>query len=167
MKVHSPKWPNGRPHLGRLLDAVTAWICSKGRGFLHLCVTQGTLSSEWESQPAVLSCGDSGDSLQNVKCNIPFLLATKVPFTILQIDIKTLHNFWNTHVVVTQQSWFSCIVFLVFDVTADVTIRSEHSHVTRKHHLCRWGHKMNTEKRYFLGVGAHLPSLVVWDVIAG
>lgn len=47
---------------GRSRDSMNLW---RRLWVLHLCVTQGRFGSEWENQPAVLSCGDSGDSLEN------------------------------------------------------------------------------------------------------
>lgn len=61
-------------------------------------------SSEWVSQPAVLSCGSSGDSLENVKCNIPSLKATEVTVSVYDgentlysagLDAKVVVTLWS------------------------------------------------------------------------
>lgn len=85
-------------HLG-LRGAVTVRPSSKGLGLLHLCVTLGRFVLQVGERPAVLSCGSSGDSLENVK---PRMWRPQKPlFTvILKPEIKTLYNFRNTYVAV-------------------------------------------------------------------
>lgn len=83
MKVLFPKWQKRRPHLGWLVEAVTAWICTEGLGF-YTCVWHRGGWAVSGSQPAVLSCGSSGDSPENGRAKkILFSL-----FNVLWPDIK-------------------------------------------------------------------------------
>lgn len=84
----SPKWQNERAPfgpLGRGCDSMSLKL--RRPGFLHLCVTRGSFSCEWESRPAVHSCGRSRDSLRRAS-SPP---RTRTP-AILQTRIKSRYN---------------------------------------------------------------------------